>query len=104
MKAPHPPRQMTLVGKAGAGGDFSQARSSLASKLDRMLQSQMHDVTVRRHANRSGEHASEVERAAPCYLRERGHLDRPIQVGNDIVFKSLKHLPAQRAPRPGRGP
>jgi hypothetical protein len=53
-----------LVGEAGVRCDFSQARSPVANKLDRALQSKMYDVTVRCHANRPSENTGELERAA----------------------------------------
>jgi hypothetical protein len=100
VNAPDPTRQVTLVGKAGASGDFSQAGSPFANHLDRTSQSEMHDVTVRRQANRSGEHAREVERATPRNVCERSDLDRLIEVGNDIVSEPLEHVFAQHAAFP----
>ena len=44
---------MTLVSKAGARGDFSQAGFPGPNKLDRPVQSEMHDVAVRRQADGS---------------------------------------------------
>ena len=61
------------------------------------LQSKMHDVTVRRYADRSGEHPSEVKWTAPCYARKSGDFDRFIQMGNDVVPNPSEHLFAQAA-------
>jgi hypothetical protein len=60
----------------------------------------MHDVTVRGHAYRSGEHAREVEGATPRYFCERGDLDGLVEVGNDIVSQPLEHVLAQHAAYP----
>jgi hypothetical protein len=76
---------VTLIGKARAHCDFSQARSPVANEFNRALQSQVHDITVRRHADGSGEHARKVELATSCYFCERRDLDGFIKVGNDIV-------------------
>ena len=72
MNTLHPACKVTLVRKTSAKCDFSQAMLSIAYKLNCTLQSEMHDVTVRRHAHSSGEYASEVEGTAPCYSSERG--------------------------------
>src|SRR5258707_15440194 len=64
VNASNPARQVALIGEARVCRDFSQAGPSVANKLHRTLQSQMHDITVRRHSNGSAEHAGEVERAA----------------------------------------
>ena len=72
MNSLHPACKVTLVRKTSAKCDFSQAMLSIAYKLNCTLQSEMHDVTVRRHAHSSGEYASEVEGTAPCYSSERG--------------------------------
>src|SRR5258707_14803056 len=53
VNAPNPTRQMTLVGKASARCDFGEAGPSVADQLDCALQSQMHDVAVRRHSHGS---------------------------------------------------
>src|SRR6516165_8316579 len=52
---------MALVGKAGADSDFSQPRLPFPNKLDRTLQSEMHDVTMRCHTDGSGKHSREME-------------------------------------------
>ena len=100
MNTPDPAGQVTLVGKACASCDFSQARSPFANKRDRTLQSEMYDVTVRGHAHRSAEHAREVEWATSSYFCEHGDLDRAIQMGNDIVSELLEHVFAQHAACP----
>jgi hypothetical protein len=43
--APHPMRQVTLIGAAGARGDFSQAGSPFSNQLDRSPRSEIYDVT-----------------------------------------------------------
>ena len=92
MNASDPTRQVALVGKAGAGSDFSQPRPTLPNKLERMLQSEVDDVAMRGHADGSGEHAREMERAAPCYFCQGSDLDRLIEVGNDIVSEPPEHV------------
>ena len=66
MNAPNPARQVTLVSESCPGCNFSEAGLPFPYKLDHVLQSQMHNITVRRHADGSGGHACKVERAAPC--------------------------------------
>jgi len=62
---------MTLIGKACRGRDLGQAGASFAHKLDCAPQSQMHDVTVWRYADRPGEHARKVKRTSPGDVCER---------------------------------
>jgi len=100
--ASNPARQVALVGEACVCCDFSQAGPPLARQLDRTLQSQMHHVTMRRHADGSAENPREVERAASRQLCQRGDLDRLVQVSDNIVFESLEHVLAQRATCPMR--
>src|ERR1700726_743734 len=100
MNAPNPTCHATLIGESCARRDFSQARSPVVNKLDRTLQSEMHDVTVRGQATGSGEYAREVERVAPRYVCERGDLDGLIEVGNDIISEPLEHLFAPHASHP----
>ena len=64
----------------------------------------MHDVTVGSHADRSREHARELERAASRQVRERAHFDRFIQVGMNIVSETIEHMSAQCAARLPDGP
>jgi hypothetical protein len=59
----------------------------------------MHDVTVRRYTNRSGEHPSEVKWTAPCYARKGRDFDRFIQMSNNVVPDPSEHLFAQAASR-----
>jgi len=97
---PNPTRQVALVGETRRSRDFGQARSSITHKLDRTLQSLMHHVTMRRHADRASEHACEVELAAPDDAGERGYLNRLVQMGHDVVFEPLEHVLAQCPSRP----
>jgi hypothetical protein len=87
MNASDPTRQVALVGKAGAGGDFSQPRPTLPNKLDRTLQSEMHHVAMRCHADGSGKHPREMEWAACRNIRERLDPDRLIEMSDDIIPK-----------------
>ena len=52
MNASDPPRQMALIGKASADSDFGQPGPPFANKLERTLQSEVHDVAMRCHTNR----------------------------------------------------
>jgi hypothetical protein len=92
MNAPNPARQVTLVSESGPGCNFSEAGLPVPYKLDRVLQSQMHNITVRRHADGSGEHAYKVERAAPRDSCKRGHFDPFVEVRNDIILELIKEL------------
>lgn len=85
MNASDPTRQVALVGKAGAGSDFSQPRPTLPNKLDRMLQSEMHHVAMRCHADGSGKDPREMEWTAPCKIRERLDPDRLIEMSDYII-------------------
>ena len=95
--ATHPARQVALVGEAGARGDLGKARLPLTHKLDRTLQPQVHDVAVRRHADRSGEDAREMKWAAPGDACELGDLDRLVQTRDDVGLEPLEHVLAQHA-------
>jgi len=55
MNASDPTRQMALVGKPVWASDFGQPRLTLPNKLDRTLQSEVHDVAMRGHADGSGD-------------------------------------------------
>ena len=102
MNASDPTRQMALVGKAGAGSDFGQPRPPFANKLDRTLQSEMHDIAMRCHADRSGKHSREMELAACRYIRERLDADRLIKMSDDVIPEPPELVFAQRAARRGR--
>src|SRR6476619_5548387 len=71
MNSSDPTRQVALVGKAGAGSDFSQPRPPFPNKLERMLQSEVDHVAMRGHADGSGKHPREMEWAACRNIRER---------------------------------
>src|SRR5262252_544424 len=92
---------MALVGKAGAGSDFSQPRPLFPNKLDRALQSEMHDVAMRCHADGSRKHPREMEWAAPCNIRERLDPDRLIEMSDDVVPEPPEQVFTQHAARPG---
>ena len=104
MNAPNPTRQVTLVGETRARCDLSQTGPPVANELHRPLQSKSHDVAVRSHADRSGKHAREVERAAPGYVCERGDVDGFVQMRDDIVFEPLENVLAQHAACPDLRP
>src|SRR5258705_13738980 len=55
----------------------------------------MHNVAVWANSNKAAKDAREVEWAAPCYLCERGHLDRLANVGDDVLPYSPQDLVAQ---------
>jgi hypothetical protein len=104
VNTPNPTRQVTLVGEACAGCDFSRARSPYANELDRTLQSQMHDVTVRSHANGSGEHEGarnlvrekRAVRVIGCALQRQGaSKDREV-LGRSLISAQLTALQASR--------
>jgi hypothetical protein len=99
VNTPNPARQVTLIGKSCPDCNFSEAVLPVPYELDRVLQSQLHDVAVRRHADGSGKHAYKVERAAPRDSGKRGHFDRFVEVGNDIILEVIKEFPAERASR-----
>src|SRR5208282_4263493 len=100
MNASDPPRQVALIGKASAGSDFGQPRPPFANKLERTLQSEVHDVAMRRHTDRSGKHPREMEWAAPREIRERLDADRLIKMSDDVIPEPPELVFAQRAARP----
>ena len=101
MNASDPPRQVALIGKASAGSDFGQPRPAFANKLERTLQSEVHDVAMRCHTDRSGKHPREMEWAAPREIRERLDADRLIKMSDDVIPEPPELVFAQRAARPG---
>jgi hypothetical protein len=95
VNAPNPTRQVTLVSEACPGRDYGEVASPFPDKLNRALQSEVHDVTVRRHADGSGKYAREMERAARCKARQRRNLDRLLYVGNDVISEASEHFLAE---------
>src|ERR1700676_1042910 len=77
--------------------DFGQTILAIAYKLNRTLQSEMNNVTVRSDAHSSGEHASEVERTAPRYTCERSNVDGLFEMRHDVLPDTPKHVFAQHA-------
>jgi hypothetical protein len=63
------------------------------------LQSKKHDVTVRRYADRSGEHPTEMKWTASRYAGKGCDFDRFIQMSNNVVPDPSEHLFAQAASR-----
>src|SRR4029077_3000673 len=94
--ATNPTREATLIGENRACRDFSQSGPPGAHENDGALQPHAHNITMRRHAHRLGEYASEVERAAPSDVGERANLDRLVKVRLDVVPDSQEHILAQR--------
>ena len=76
VNAPDLPGRVALIGKARACCNLRQAGSSVTYQFCCALQSKKHDVTVRRYADRSREHPSEVKWTAPCYARKGRDFDR----------------------------
>ena len=103
MNAPYPARQVALVGETRAGSDLGQAQLPVADEFDRAPQPETHDVTVRSHADGSGEDAREVERAAPRNFCQGRNFYGLIDMGEGVVFQALQHFLAQRAPCPRFG-
>jgi hypothetical protein len=66
------------------------------------LQSKKHDVTVRRYADRSGEHSTEMKWTASRYARKGRDFDSFIQMSNDVVPDPSEHLFSQAASRTWR--
>jgi hypothetical protein len=95
--APYPTGQVTLIGKARACCSLRETGSRVTYQCCGALESKMHDVTVGRYADRSGEHPSEVKRTAPRYAREGRDFDRFIKMSNDVVPDPSKHLFGQAA-------
>ena len=97
MNASDPTRQVALVGKAGLGSDFGQPRPPFPNKLDRTLQSEVHHVAMRGHADRSGKHPREMEWAAPGNIRERLDPDRLIEMSDDVIPEPPELVFTERA-------
>jgi hypothetical protein len=76
---------VTLIGEASLGSGFSQAYSLVTNKLDRPLQTEVHNVTMGSRSNRSGEHAGEVERAAPRDVCQLCDVDRLVEMRNYVI-------------------
>jgi len=91
---------MALVSKAGASRDLGQTGFPFPNKLDRALQSEMHDVAMRCHADGSGKHPREMEWTAPCNIRERLDPDRLIEMSDDVISEPPEQVFAQHAARP----
>ena len=94
-----PYARMTLVSESCPRCDFGEVTSPFSDKLNRALQSEAHDVTVRRHADGSGKYAREMERAARCKARQFRDLDRFLYVGNDVLSESIEHVLAEHTSR-----
>ena len=99
VNAPDPPGQVALIGKARACCNLRQTGSSVTHQFCCALQSKKHDVTVRRYADRSGEHPTEMKWTASRYARKGCDFDRFIQMSNDVVPDPSEHLFAQAASR-----
>jgi hypothetical protein len=89
-------RKVALIGEACAGCDFCQSISPVANKLERTLQSKVHDVTVRRDTNGSREYARKMGRTVPHDACELANPHRLIEMGNDIVPDPLEVIRSQR--------
>ena len=76
VNAPDPAGQVTLIGKTRAYCNLREAGSPVTYQCCCALQSKVHDVTVRRYADRSSEHPSEMKWTAPCYARKGRDFDR----------------------------
>jgi hypothetical protein len=96
----YPPREMTLIGKASASGDFGKARIPLAQELDGALQSKMHDIAMRRDTDRACKYACEMKRAATRNTRQRGNIDGLVEIVPHIIPKPPHHVVAQHSPGP----
>ena len=71
MDAPHPACQVALIGEARFCGYLGKAELSIPNHFYRALQSQMDDITIRGHADESGERAREMKLTAISHLRKR---------------------------------
>jgi hypothetical protein len=90
---------MALIGKARPCCNLRQAGSSVTYQFCCALQSKKHDVTVRRYADRSGEHPTEMKWTASRYAGKGCDFDRFIQMSNDVVPDPSEHLFVQAASR-----
>src|ERR1700676_1309290 len=97
MNTPHPAFWGTLISETGIKCDFGQTILAIAYKLNRTLQSEMNNVTVRSDAHSSGEHASEVKGTAPRYTCERSNVDSLFEMRHDVLPDTPKHVFAQHA-------
>src|SRR5262245_5017280 len=88
---------MALVGKARARRDLGEPEPPFTHKLDRVLQSKMHDVAVWRNADRPAEDATELKWGLPRYLCQGCNLDLFVDMGEDIVCEPVKHCFAQHS-------
>ncbi len=97
--APHPTRQMALIGEAGFSGDLRKAQATLAQKLASALEPRPHHVAVGSDTNRAPERAAEVEGAEACYAGELVDLYRLVKVGVDEIAEARQHTFRQYAAR-----
>ena len=97
MDAPHPARQMALIGKARLCGNLGKADFSIPNQFDRPLQSQMNDVAMRAHADGPGEGAGKMELTAVRHLRKRRDVKWFVQMFEDEIPQPLENVGGQRA-------
>jgi hypothetical protein len=71
MDAPNPARQMAPIRKARCCGNLGKAEFSIPNHFDRPSQSRMNDITIRAHADGSGEGARKMKRTAVGHFRKR---------------------------------
>src|ERR1700730_14907203 len=94
MNTPHPACQVTLISETGMKCDFGQTILAIAYKLNRTLQSEMNNVTVRS----SGENASEIRPGRARYTCERSNVNSLCEMRHDVLPDTPKHVFAQHAP------
>jgi hypothetical protein len=81
--APNPARQMALIGKAGFRRNLRETEFSIPNQFDSTLQSQVNDIAIRAHADRSGEGAGKMELAAMGHFRKRRDVERFVEMFED---------------------
>ena len=99
MHAANPTRQMALIRETCFCGNLGKAEFPIPNHFDRPSQSQMDDVTMRAHADRSGKGAGKMELAAVRHFRKRRDVKWFVQMFEDEILQPLENVDGQRTVR-----
>ena len=97
MDAANPARQMALIRETRSCGNLGKAEFPVSNHFDRPSQSQMNDVAMRAHADRSGEGARKMELAAVRHFRKRRDVKWFVQMFENEILQPLENVEGQRA-------
>src|SRR5262245_52958453 len=76
---------MALIGETGGSCNLGQRQFAIAHQLDGAAKAQVNDIAIGTDADLAAKYTRKMELAATAHSRQRGDIDRLIQMRHQVI-------------------